>query len=113
MPNHSPVAGVYSMSVEANVEMERGGWIAARVIDHPDLPNRILPRGGSVFAYTSPVYFLRDGRNVREEPSIAYLQKWVKGLQHWLQSDPPFANSQDKQNAWRTADEALRYYQRL
>ena len=66
IPNNSPVAGVYSMAVEAEVELARSGWTAARVIDHPDLPNRILPRGVSVFAHTSPIYFLRDGRNVRE-----------------------------------------------
>jgi hypothetical protein len=113
IPRNPPVDGVYSMTVEADVELERSGWRAARVIDHPDLPNRILPRGVSVFAHTSPVYFLRDGRNVREKSSIEYLQKWVKGLQHWLESDPPFANDQDKQNARRTADEALRLYEQM
>jgi hypothetical protein len=113
IPPTPPADGIYSMSIEADVELTRSSWLAARVIDHPDLPNRILPRGVSVFAHTSPVYFLRDGRNVREQPSIEYLEKWVKGLQHWLQTDPPFANDQDKQNARRTADEALRFYQGL
>jgi hypothetical protein len=113
IPPQPPADGIYSMSVEADVELTRSVWLAARVIDHPDLPNRILPRGVSVFAHTSPVYFLRDGQNVREPSSIEYLQKWVKGLQHWLQTDPPFASDQDKQNARRTADEALRFYQGL
>jgi hypothetical protein len=113
IPAQKPTDGIYSMTVEADVELTRSGWLAARVIDHPDLPNRILPRGVSVFAHTSPVYFLCDGRNVREPASIAYLQKWVKGLQHWLQSDPPFGNDPDKQNARQTADEALRFYQGL
>jgi hypothetical protein len=113
IPPNPPVDGIYSMSVEADVELTRSGWLAARVIDHPDLPNRILPRAVSVFAHTSPVYFLRDGQKVREKSSIEYLQKWVKGLQHWLGTNPPFANDEDKQNARRTADEALRYYERL
>ena len=113
IPQNSPADGVYAMSVETEVELGRSGWLAARVIDHPDLPNRILPRGVSVFAHTSPIYFLRDGRNVREQSSIEYLQKWVKGLQHWLRSNPPFANNQDQENARRTADQALRYYQNL
>ena len=113
IPPKKPADGIYSMTVQADVELERSGWLAARVIDHPDLPNRILPRGVSVFAHTSPVYFLRDGQNVREKSSIDYLQKWVKGLQHWLGTNPPFANDEDKQNARRTADEALRYYEQL
>jgi hypothetical protein len=49
----------------------------------------------------------------RPSSSVALGGKSVKGLQHWLQSDPPFANNQDKQNAQRTADEALRYYEHL
>jgi hypothetical protein len=113
IPPKKPAVGIYSMTVQADVELERSGWLAARVIDHPDLPNRILPRGVSVFAHASPVYFLRDGQNVREKSSIDYLQKWVKGLQHWLGTNPPFANDEDKQNARRTADEALRYYEQL
>jgi hypothetical protein len=113
IPRNDPVNGIYSMTVTADVPLDRSAWLAARVIDHPDLPNRILPRGVSVFAHTSPVYFLRDGRSVREQASIEYLEKWVKGLQHWLRTDPPFASEQDKQNARRTADQALRYYERL
>lgn len=113
IPQNQPNEGVYSMTVQAEAELARSGWLAARVIDHPDLPNRILPRGISVFAHTSPAYFLRDGQPVREQPSIEYLQKWVKGLQHWLETDPQFANDKDKQNARHTAEDALRYYQRL
>jgi len=37
----------------------------------------------------------------------------MQALQHWLETDPPFANDGDKQNARRTADEALRFYQSL
>jgi hypothetical protein len=47
------VDGSYSIAVEANVDLDRSGRSAARVIDHPDLPNRILPRGISVFTRTA------------------------------------------------------------
>ncbi len=75
--------------------------------------NPILPRGLSVFAHTSPVYFLRDGAKVREEPSIAYLRKYVEGVIHWLGTHPKFVKAEDLENARRNAEEALRYYRSL
>jgi hypothetical protein len=95
------------MEVEATVDLERSGWLAARVVDDPDLNPRVLPRGASVFAHTNPVYFLQDGRKVREPASIAYLRKYVTGLLHWLQGNPPFANAQDRRNAQQDAEQGV------
>jgi hypothetical protein len=67
----------------------------------------------SVFAHTSPVYFLRDGRKVRDESSIAYLRKYVAGVIHWLGTNPKFVKEEDLQNARREAEEALQYYKNL
>jgi hypothetical protein len=111
--NQKLVDGIYTMTIEATVELNRSSWLAARVVDHPDLPNRILPRGVSVFAHTSPVYFLRDGKPVREAASIVYLGKWVQGMLHWLESNPPFANETDRRNARQAAEQARRFYQNL
>lgn len=111
--SNAPVNGVYSMSIATTVELDRSGWLAARVLDHPDLRNPILPRGLSVFAHTSPIYFLRDGRKVREEPSIVYLRKYVQGVIHWLGTRPKFVHDADLENARREAREALNYYEKL
>lgn len=108
-----PVDGLYSMQVEARVELSCSSWVAARVAEHPDLRNRILPRGLSVFAHTAPIYFLQNGRKVREEASIAYLRKYVHGVLHWLDTNPPFTNESDRQNARKTAEEALHVYENL
>jgi hypothetical protein len=105
--------GLYSMEVEATVELARSGWLAARVVDHPDLKNRILPRELSVFAHTNPIYFLQDGRKVREEASVAYLRKYVQGVLHWLGTEPTFAHEEDRREARRSAEEALRFYEGL
>jgi len=113
VPKNPAVDGVYSMEVETTVELTRSAWMAARVAEHPDLRSHILPRGVSVFAHTAPIYFLQDGRKVRDEASIAYLRKYVEAVQHWLKTNPPFANEPDRQNAWRTTEEALRVYQAL
>ena len=83
------------------------------MIDNPDLRNPILPRGLSVFAHTSPVYFLRNGNRVREEASIAYLRKYVEGVIHWLGTRPKFVRAEDREDAQKTAEEALEYYRKL
>jgi len=110
---NEPKDGLYSMEVEATIELARSGWLAARVVDHPDLKNRILPRDLSVFAHTDPIYFLQDGRKVREEASVVYLRKYVQGVRHWLGTEPTFANEQDRREAQRAAEEALRFYESL
>jgi len=113
IPNNTPKDGLYSMEVETTIELTESGWLAARVVDHPDLKNRILPRDVSVFAHTDPIYFLKDGRKVREEASVAYLRKYVKGTLHWLGTGPSFANDDDRREAQRSAEEALRFYDGL
>jgi hypothetical protein len=113
IPGNPPVDGLYSMQVETTVELTRSAWLAARVAEHPDLRNRILPRGLSVFAHTAPIYFLQDGRKVREEASITYLRKYVEGVLHWLNANPPFSQEADRQNARRTAEQALEVYKSL
>lgn len=108
-----PKDGIWSMEVEATVDLTESGWLAARVMDHPDLKNRILPRDLSVFAHTSPIYFLKDGAKVREKPSIDYLRKYVEGTLHWLDTNPKFHNAQDAANARQAAEEALEVYKGL
>jgi hypothetical protein len=111
--SNAPVDGVYSMKVEATATLTRSGWLAARIVDNPDLRNPILPRRVSVFAHTGPVYFLHGGKNVREEASVVYLRKYVQGVLHWLDTNPPFFNKADSLNAKRDAQAALRFYQAL
>lgn len=113
VPNNPPTNGVYFLAVETRVTFERSGWLAARVVDNPDLRNPILPRGASVFAHTAPIYFLRDGEKVREQASIDYLQKYVEGSLHWLSTKPAFYDEADREQAQRAAEDALKFYQKL
>jgi hypothetical protein len=111
--SHPAKDGVYSMELETTVELDRSAWLAARVADYPDIRNFILPRNLSVFAHTNPIYFLRDGRKVREEASISYLRKYVEGVIHWLGTKPAFANEADRLSSEQGAAEALRIYKGL
>jgi hypothetical protein len=111
--SNAPVDGVYSMEVETPTQITRSGWLAARVVEHPDLRSRVLPRELSVFAHTSPIYFLRDGCRVREKSSIDYLARYVQGVIHWLGTEPTFTRADDLGTARRDAEQALRVYQKL
>lgn len=108
-----PRSGVWSMEIETEVELTKSSWLAARVIDHPDLKSRILPRDLSVFAHTSPIYFLQDGKKVREQPSIDYLTKYVQGTLHWLDSKPKFHTEEDAAAAREAAQQALEVLKKL
>lgn len=111
--DNPPVDGIYTMNVEAELELDNSCWIAARVAEDPDNKNRILPRGLSVFAHTNPVYFIRDGKSIKEEASIIYLKKYVRGTIHWLQTNPSFENPDDRLEALKLADDALQIYESL
>jgi hypothetical protein len=108
-----PVDGIYTMNVEAELELDKSSWIAARVAEDPDNKNRILPRGLSVFAHTNPVYFIRDGKKINDEASINYLTKYVRGTIHWLQTNPPFDDPDDRIEALKLAGDALQIYESL
>jgi hypothetical protein len=111
--DNPPVDGIYTLSVEADIDLEKSSWVAARVAEDPDIKNRILPRGLSVFAHTNPVYFLKDGNRVKEDASIDYLEKYVKGTVHWLKTGPQFEDPADRLEALRLSENALRVYAAL
>jgi hypothetical protein len=111
--NNPPVDGVYTMRLETTVELKKSGWLAARALANPDITPRLLARESSVFSHTSPVYFLQDGRKVREEASVVYLRKYVKGLLNWLATKPAFATEKDRAAVQRDAEQALKYYEGL
>ena len=105
--------GLYTLEAEGTFDLDRSSWLAARVADSPGSRNRILPRGLTVFAHTNPVYFLQDGTKIRELSSIRYLQKYIKGTIHWLNTAARFRSPAEKEEALRLADQARRFYAAL
>jgi hypothetical protein len=105
--------GVYTLDVEGTFDLDRSSWLAARVAEDPASKNRMLPRGLTVFAHTNPIYFLRNGAKVRELSSIRYLQTYLRGSVHWLNTGARFATSAEKEEALRLADQARRLYAEL
>jgi hypothetical protein len=105
--------GLYTLEVEGTFDLDRSSWLAARVAANPASRNPILPRGLTVFAHTNPIYFLQDGAKVRELSSIQYLQRYVKGTIHWLNTGARFRSTAEKDEALRLADRASRIYAEL
>jgi hypothetical protein len=93
--------GLYTLEIEGIFELDRSSWIAARVADDPDSENRILPRGLTVFAHTNPIFFLQDRAKVRDLSSIRYLQKYLKGTIHWLNTGARFESPAEMEEALR------------
>jgi hypothetical protein len=105
--------GVYSLELEGTIDLDQSTWLAARVADSPARRNRILPRELTVFAHSNPVYFRKDGKPVRILPSIQYLQRYVKGTIHWLNTGATFRDSVERAQAMRAADQARKLYANL
>jgi hypothetical protein len=109
-PNRPGPDGLYSVELEGTIDLNESSWLAARVAENPAIRNRILPRDLTVFAHTNPIYFLREGAKVRQMPSIQYLQKYVKGTIHWLNTGARFRNSAEREEALSLAEQARRVY---
>ncbi|MGI8784335.1 MAG: CehA/McbA family metallohydrolase [Acidobacteriota bacterium] len=108
--NSPPPDSLYELEVEGMFDLHQSSWLAARVAEDPDSRNRILPRGLTVFAHTNPIHFLRNGAKVRELSSVRYLQKYVKGTIHWLNTGARFGSLAEKEEALRLADQSRRLY---
>jgi hypothetical protein len=110
-PRSSPPANrIFSAELETTLDLRQSSWLAARVAEDPDSKERILPRGLTVFAHTNPVYFLHQGTKVRDIAAIQYLQKYVRGTLHWLNTGARFATASEKKEALRLANKAYRLY---
>jgi hypothetical protein len=110
-PRSSPPANrIFSAELETTLDLRQSSWLAARVAEDPDSKERILPRGLTVFAHTNPVYFLHQGTKVRDIAAIQYLQKYVRGTLHWLNTGARFATASEKEEALRLANKAYRLY---
>jgi hypothetical protein len=111
--NNPPVNGLYVMNLELDMVLDKSCWISARVVDPSNFRVRILPRDLTVFAHTNPVYFLKEGKKVKEKASVEYLQKYVQGTINWLQTNPVFNNPEDAAEALRLAKKAYKIYESL
>jgi TolB protein len=82
------------VSLDADVAMPRGGWIAARVLG----PSSRYVTDSYAFAHTSPVYVVRDGRPFRSAADARFLADAIDAIWRRVQNA-----------SWRTEDERRRF----
>lgn len=71
-----PDASGLAATIETEVEIKAGGWLAVRATGPSHLDHPI----GAQYAHTSPIYFDVAGQTVRSKEDAAYFLKWIDRL---------------------------------
>jgi hypothetical protein len=67
------------VTLETSLRFDRSSWVAVRAFERASIAEAWLP-SGLVFAHTSPVYFLRDGKPVVVPESVRDLLRKLDQL---------------------------------
>jgi hypothetical protein len=95
------------------IEVDRGGWIAARAHGRKMLQYGATWWKQPVFAHTSPVYLEMPGRPAPAAESAALLLEQLEYLERWAEKDAKFPRPENREEALRRIQEAKAIYQAL
>ena len=95
-------------TLEREIPIERGGWIAARVAS-----DARTHAGGTVFAHTSPVYCRVAGTPFRRAESLGAFVDEVDASMRFIRKNFRFANEADQAVAVGRFDQARGVFARL
>ena len=104
LPEYNRKRDIYSLAIEADVDLSESAWIAGRVTS-PNTPG-ILPRGLTVFAHSNPVYLLQDDKPVHIPKSVEYLLTYQKAVRNWMELFSNFSSEADQEEAGIYLDQA-------
>jgi hypothetical protein len=101
----------YEAALDQVIEVERGGWIAARV--HGPM---MLPYGATwwqmpVFAHTSPIYLDMPGRPAIAEKSAEILLEQLGYLERWAKEKANFPTADARAQALDYVAQATKVYE--
>ncbi len=99
--------------IDASIEIDRGGWIAARARG-----KKMLPYGATwwqmpVFAHSSPVYLEMPGRPADARESATILLEQLGYLDRWAKERARFPTQDNKREALEHVAKARAVYERL
>jgi hypothetical protein len=100
-------------AIDRAIEVDRGGWIAARAHGRTMLPYGATWWQMPVFAHTSPVYLEMAGRPADARASAALLLDQLGYLDRWAQSQANFPTPENKREALAHIVEARAIYEKL
>jgi len=95
--------------LESAVELDGGGWIAARALG----PASPLVADSYAFAQTSPVWVVAAGREYRSADDIRFLLAAVEAFRARVVDRDRWANADDREHFLSRVDEAAAVYRAL
>jgi hypothetical protein len=92
------------------VELDRSAWIAARVRGEG---HRRVMNDARLFAHTSPVYCVRDGKPVGIPKDAAIVVQWIDRLIDDVKKSPRFATEARRQEVLELFGRGRSYYEEI
>jgi hypothetical protein len=108
-----PSGSHFNASIDETVEMDRGGWIAARAHGRKMLEYGATWWKMPVFAHSSPIYLDMPGRPAPAAESARLFLDQLGFLERWAQRDAKFPLPENKSEALRRIAQAREVYRKL
>jgi hypothetical protein len=106
-----PTGIFFDAAIDRIIEVERGGWIAARAHGPKMLPYGQGSWKMPVFAHTSPVYLAMPGRPPRATASAEILLEQLATLELWVRDTARFPSDDNRGEALGHIARARTFYQ--
>jgi hypothetical protein len=100
-------------AIDQTLEIDRGGWIAARAHGPQMLPYGATWWQMPVFAHTSPIYLDMAGRPADARASAGLLLEQLGYFERWAQSQANFPTPENKRETLARIGEARAIYEGL
>ena len=100
----------FEAAIEGEVEVDRGGWIAARAHGPKMLPYGATWWKMPVFAHSSPIYLEMPGRKPDARASAELLLEQLGYLRKWAESKAHFPSDRERQETLRLIAQAEAKY---
>jgi hypothetical protein len=108
-----PAGEHFTASFDETIEVDRGGWIAARAHGRKMLPYGATWWQMPVFAHSSPIYLDMPGRPARSAESAQLFLDQLGYLQRWVEGEAKFPTPENKAEAAARIESAKAIYRKL
>ena len=108
-----PSGPTHDAVFDTAIDVERGGWLAARAHGRKMLPYGATWWQQPVFAHTSPVYLEMEGRPARATESAALFLEQLDYLEKWVDNQANFPAQENRDEALKHIAAAREIYRKL
>ena len=105
-----PTAEGTAAKLSHELEVDASVWIAARV---RGAAHRSVMNDSQLFAHTSPVYLVRDGKPVAIAKDAAIVLGWIDRLIEDVKKSPRFATEAHRQEVLEIFQRGRRHYEKI